>query len=57
MSGRKPAKRTQEALKQTSIALPMGLWERAKILGVKKHMDLRAIMAEALEAYLKKQGA
>ena len=44
-------------LKQTSVALPMPLWERAKIYAVKNGMEFRAVVWEALDEYLRRRGS
>ncbi len=38
----------------TSIDIRDDLWEKAKILAVKEKSDLKTIVNEALEEYLKK---
>ena len=41
---------------KTSVDIPDNLWKAAKILAVEESKDLRHIIVEALEEYLKKKG-
>lgn len=38
---------------RTTLDMPPELWRRAKIRAVEEQRDLRAILLDALEAYLK----
>ncbi len=41
---------------KTSVELPAGLWQAAKIKAVQDRADLRTVIIAALEAYLGKKG-
>jgi hypothetical protein len=41
---------------KTSVDIPDNLWKAAKILAVEENKDLRDVIVEALEEYLKKKG-
>lgn len=41
-----------EALKRTSLDLPLALWKRVKIRAVEEGTDFRSLVIQALEAYL-----
>ncbi len=42
-----------EGVKRTSFDLPVALWRRAKVRAVEEGRDLRLLVIEALEQYLK----
>ena len=41
--------------KQLNVRLSPGLWKRLKIEAAKRDMTLRALVTEAIEAYLAKE--
>jgi hypothetical protein len=48
-----PRPRTPGATKvRTTLDLPPGLWKRAKVRAIDERRDLRAVLLDALRAYL-----
>jgi hypothetical protein len=48
---KKPA--APESVKKTSLNLPLELWERAKVYGIKNGIPFQDLVARALDDYLK----
>ncbi len=41
---------------KTTVVLPAGLWEKAKVRAITDRTDFRSVVIAALDAYLKKGG-
>lgn len=50
-------KKRDGAIVKTTVELPTGLWQAAKMRAVEERSDLKAIIVSALEHYLAKRSS